>query len=141
VSEQLEQLLVHEELIGTLAEVFGGLALLLASVGLVRDHGVFGGAADQRNRVADGSRRHARTGGVADSGRRAGAGGHGNRGGDSGGGGGRAAAGQPALRKASAPAILGAPALILGACATVAGIVPAARAGSVDPVRALRVEN
>ena len=43
--------------------------------------------------------------------------------------------------KTSDPAILGAAALILGACTTVAGIVPAARASSVDPVRALRVEN
>ena len=34
VSEQLGQLLAHEQLIGTLAQVFGVLALLLASVGL-----------------------------------------------------------------------------------------------------------
>ena len=34
MSEQLGQLLAHEQLIGTLAQVFGGLALVLASVGL-----------------------------------------------------------------------------------------------------------
>ena len=39
------------------------------------------------------------------------------------------------------PAILAAAALLLAACAAVAGAIPAARVSSVDPVQALRVDN
>ena len=43
--------------------------------------------------------------------------------------------------KTSDPIILGVAAIMLAACATLAGAIPAARASSVDPVRALRVDN
>jgi macrolide transport system ATP-binding/permease protein len=43
--------------------------------------------------------------------------------------------------KTSDPVILGAAAIMLAACATLAGAIPAARASSIDPVRALRVDN
>ena len=54
---------------------------------------------------------------------------------------GRLLAGQLYGVKASDPVILGIAALMLAACAAVAGVIPAARAGSVDPVQALRVDN
>jgi ABC-type antimicrobial peptide transport system permease subunit len=38
------------------------------------------------------------------------------------------------------PAILALAAAVLTACALVAGFVPAQRASSIDPIRALRVE-
>jgi predicted permease len=142
VSEQLEHLLAHEELIGTLAEVFGGLALLLASVGLygitaysvARRTGEIGvrtalGATRARvvRLILGGALAQAAMGIAVGIPAAVAAG--------------RLLASQFYGIKTSDPAILGAAALILGACATVAGIVPAARAGSVDPVRALRVEN
>jgi ABC-type lipoprotein release transport system permease subunit len=37
--------------------------------------------------------------------------------------------------------ILGAAAVILTACAALAGAIPAARAGKLDPVQALRMDN
>ena len=54
---------------------------------------------------------------------------------------GRLLAGQLYGVRTSDPAILGAAAIMLGACAAVAGVIPAVRASSVDPVRALRVGN
>ena len=54
---------------------------------------------------------------------------------------GRLLAGQLYGVKTSDPAILGIAAMMLGACAAVAGVIHAVRASSVDPVRALRVEN
>jgi ABC-type antimicrobial peptide transport system permease subunit len=56
-------------------------------------------------------------------------------------GAGQLLAGQVYGVKTYDPVILGAAALVLGACAAVAGFIPAARASSVDPVRALRVDN
>ena len=43
--------------------------------------------------------------------------------------------------KTSDPLVLAAASLILGLCAAIAGFIPAIRAGSVDPVTALRVDN
>ena len=54
---------------------------------------------------------------------------------------GRLLAGQVFGVKTSDPAILAGAALILAACAAAAGAIPAIRASSVDPVRALRVDN
>ena len=44
-------------------------------------------------------------------------------------------------RRPLVPLVLATASLILGLCAAVAGFIPAIRAGSVDPVKALRVDN
>ena len=142
VSEQLDQLLAHERLLGTLAQVFGGLALILASVGLygITAYSVARRTSEIGVRTALGATRAqvvrlilggalAQAGiGIAVGIPAALAAG-------------RLLAGQLFGVKASDPVILSAAAIMLGACAAVAGVIPAARASSVDPVRALRVDN
>lgn len=142
MSGMLDGLLGHEHLIGTLAQVFGLLALLLASVGL---YGVTTYSVARRTReigvrtalgatranvvrmvlksalgqaaigVALGALASLATGGVL--------------------------ADQLFGVKDSDPVILGAASIVLVACAALAALVPALRAGSVDPVMALRIEN
>ncbi|MGO9261153.1 MAG: ABC transporter permease [Bryobacteraceae bacterium] len=142
MSEQLGELLAHEQLIGTLAQVFGGLALLLASVGLygITAYSVARRTSEMGLRTALGATRAqvvrlilggalAQAGvGIAVGIPVALAAG-------------RLLAGQLYGVKTSDPVILGIAAVVLGACAAVAGVVPAVRASSVDPVRALRVDN
>lgn len=142
VSEQLGQLLAHEQLIGKLAQVFGGLALILASVGLygITAYSVARRTSEIGLRTALGATRaqvvRLILGGAL---AQAGIG---------------IAVGIPAALaagrlladqlygvKTSDPVILGGTAMMLAACAAVAGVIPAARASSIDPVRALRVDN
>ncbi len=139
MTEQLGQLLRHEQLIGGLAQVFGGLALILASVGLygITAYSVARRTSEIGVRTALGATRaqvvHLILGGAL---AQAGLG---------------LAVGIPAALAAGRlladqlfgvktydPVILGLAALLLGACAAIAGIIPAVRASSVDPVRALR---
>jgi macrolide transport system ATP-binding/permease protein len=142
MSEQLGQLLAHEQLIGTLAQVFGGLALVLASVGLygITAYSVARRTSEIGVRAALGATRFQVVrlilgGALAQAGM-----------------GiavgipaalalGRLLAGQLFGVKTSDPVILGLAAIMLAACATLAGAIPAARASTVDPVRALRVDN
>ncbi|MBZ5725589.1 MAG: ABC transporter permease [Acidobacteriia bacterium] len=142
VSEQLGQLVAHEQLIGTLALVFGGLALILASVGLygitaysvarrTSEIGVRTALGATRGQVVrlilGGALAQAGTGIAVGIPAALAAG--------------RLLAGQLYGVKAWDPAILGIASVMLGACAAVAGVIPAVRASSVDPVRALRVDN
>jgi predicted permease len=142
VSDHLRQLLGHEQTIGTLAQVFGGLALLLASVGLygVTAYSVARRTSEIGVRTALGATRwrvvRLILGGAL---AQAGIG---------------IAAGIPLAMaaggllgtqlygvKTSDPAILAGAAVILAVCAAAAGVIPAIRASSLDPVRALRVDN
>jgi predicted permease len=142
VSDHLRQLLGHEQMIGTLAQVFGGLALLLASVGLygVTAYSVARRTSEIGVRTALGATRwrvvRLILGGAL---AQAGIG---------------IAAGIPLAMaaggllgtqlygvKTSDPAILAGAAVILAVCAAAAGAIPAIRASSLDPVRALRVDN
>ena len=142
VSEQLGQLLSHERLIGTLAQVFGGLALILASVGLygITAYSVARRTSEIGVRTALGATRAqvvrlilggalAQAGiGIAVGIPAALAAG-------------RLLADQVYGVKTSDPVILAVAIVVLGACAAVAGVIPAARASTVDPVQALRVNN
>jgi predicted permease len=141
-SELLSQLLEHEHLIGVLSEVFGLLALVLASVGLygVTAYGAARRTAEIGVRTALGATRGQvvrlilrgalmqTTLGVAVGIPVA-----------------LAAGGLLSKQlygvEASDPVILAAAAATLLACATIAGTIPAARASSVDPVTALRLQN
>ena len=141
MSEHLDALVGHEQLIGTLAEVFGGLALLLASIGLygVTAYSVARRTSEIGVRTALGATRWQVVklilgGALAQAGV-----------------GilvgiplalvtGRLLAGQVFGVKTSDPAILVGAAAILAVAAAAAGTVPAIRASSVDPVRALRTE-
>jgi predicted permease len=142
MNDQLAQLLAHEQLIGNLAQVFGGLALVLASVGLygitaysvARRTSEIGvrtalGATPQRvvGMVLGGALAQAAIGIAVGIPAALAAG--------------RLLAGQLFGVKASDPVILTVAAAILAVCATLAGVIPALRASSLDPVRALRVEN
>jgi predicted permease len=141
-SEMLGELLAHEQTIGVLAQIFGVLALILASVGL---YGLTAYSVARRTneigvRAALGATRaHVVRLILSDALMQAGIG---------------LAAGIPAALAAGRllagqvygvktwdPLILGAAVALLGICAAVAGIIPAIRASSVDPVRALRVDN
>ncbi len=142
VSEELGQLLAHEQLIGTLALVFGGLALVLASVGLygITAYSVARRTSEIGVRTALGATRAQVVrlilgGALAQAGIGIAVGIPAAL------GAGRLLAGQLYGVKASDPAILGVAAVMLGACAAVAGVIPAVRASSVDPVRALREDN
>jgi predicted permease len=142
VAEQLGQLLAHEQLIGTLAQVFGLLALILASVGLygITSYSVARRTSEIGVRTALGATRtHVIRLILGDALAQAGIG---------------IAVGIPAALaagrllatqvygvKTSDPVILGAAALILATCAAIAGVIPAQRASTVDPVQALRVDN
>ena len=142
VSDHLQQLLGREQSIGTMAQVFAVLALLLASIGLygVTAYSVARRAGEIGVRTALGATR----GNIVrlilgNSLTQAGIG---------------IAAGIPLALvvgrllaeqlfgvKTYDPAILSAAAIVLAACAAAAGAVPAIRAGSADPVRALRIDN
>jgi len=142
VSEQLEQLLSHEQLIGALALVFGGLALILASVGLygITAYSVARRTSEIGLRTALGATpaqvvRLILGGALAQAGVGIAVGIPAAL------AAGRLLAGQLYGVKTWDPVILGAAAAMLGACATVAGVIPAARASSVDPVQALRVDH
>jgi predicted permease len=141
-SEMLGQLLSHEQMIGVLAEVFGVLALLLASVGLygLTAYAVARRAAEIGVRSALGATRgqivqlilkgalsQAGVGLLLGIPAALAAG--------------RVLADQVYGVKTSDPLILGLAAALLALCAGVAGLIPAARAAAVDPVRALRVDN
>jgi len=142
VSEQLGQLLAHEQLIGTLAMVFGGLALVLASIGLygITAYSVARRTSEIGVRTALGATRAQVVQLILGSALR-----------QAGVGialgipaalaAGRLLAGQLYGVKTSDPLILGGAAVILGLCAAVAGAIPAARASTVDPVQALRTDN
>jgi len=139
--EQLRGLLVHEILITRLAELFGLLALALASVGL---YGVTAYSATRRTseigiRTAFGATRSNVIGLILSGALRQtgisliigipatlGAG--------------RVLADLLYGVKTYDPVILAATALMLAICATVAGLIPALRASSIDPVTALRMD-
>jgi predicted permease len=141
MTEMLGMLLSHEALIGGLAQVFGILALVLASVGLygLTAYSVARRTAEIGVRSALGATRRQIVGlvlkgaliqaaiGLAIGIPAALAAG-------------RALADQVYGVKTSDPMILGAAAGVLGVCAVVAALVPAVRASGVDPVQALRVD-
>ncbi len=140
MDEEIENLLGHERLIARLGELFGVLALLLASVGL---YGITAYSVAQRTgeigiRTALGATR-ARVIGMVVGGalRQIGVG---------------LIIGIPAALAAGSvladqlygvksydPLVLGSAAAILIAAAAIAGFAPALRAGSIDPVAALRM--
>ncbi|HYL74872.1 MAG TPA: ABC transporter permease [Bryobacteraceae bacterium] len=141
-SEMLGGLLAHEQTIGVLAQVFGLLALILASVGL---YGLTAYSVARRTneigvRTALGATRaHVVRLILRDALAQTCMG---------------LAVGIPAALAAGRmladqvygvktwdPLILGTAALTLGICAAIAGVIPAMRASSVDPVTALRVDN
>jgi ABC-type lipoprotein release transport system permease subunit len=139
--EQVKRNFNQDRLIARLTELFGGLALILACVGL---YGVTAYAVTQRTgeigiRMALGADRPRILGlvlrgallqlgiGLAIGIPAALAGG-------------RLLANQLYAVKSHDPLILAWTAAVLTACALVAGLVPAQRAASIDPIRALRVE-
>jgi predicted permease len=141
IKDQLGNLLGHERLIAQLTALFGVLALLLAAIGLygVTAHTVAGRTGEIGVRMALGASRPAVIGmilrgvftqvawGVAIGVPAALAGG-------------RILADQLFGVKSSDPATLSAVTLALAAAALLAGLLPALRASSIDPVRALRAE-
>jgi ABC-type antimicrobial peptide transport system permease subunit len=140
VSEQLGQLLAHEVLIGTLAQVFGVLALILASVGLygLTSYSVARRTPEIGVRTALGATRAQVVklilgGALAQAGIGIAVGIPASL------AAGRLLADQLYGVKTSDPLVLAIAAAALAACATVAGIIPALRAATVDPVQALRV--
>jgi predicted permease len=141
-SDMLSGLLAHEQTISVLAQVFGVLALILASVGL---YGLTAYSVARRTneigvRTALGATRaHVVRLILGDALAQAGLG---------------LAVGIPAALAAGRmladqvygvktwdPLILGVAVVVLGMCAAIAGVIPAMRASSVDPVTALRVDN
>jgi predicted permease len=140
--EQLGFLLSHEQMIGVLAQVFGILALLVASVGL---YGVTAYSVARRTgeigvRTALGATRGQVVGLVLRGALLQAAIG--------------LALGIPAALaagrlladqlygvKPSDPWALSAAAAVLAVSAAIAGVIPALRASTIDPVKALRVEN
>jgi predicted permease len=141
IREQLGNLLGHERLIAQLTALFGVLALLLAAIGLygVTAHTVTGRTGEIGVRMALGATRPAVIGmilsgvftqvawGVAIGVPAALAGGH-------------ILAKQLFGVKSSDPLTMAAVTLALAAAALLAGFVPALRASSIDPVRALRAD-
>jgi predicted permease len=142
VSDHLQQLLGHEQLIGILSQVFAVLALLLASIGLygVTAYSVARRTSEIGVRTALGATRSHVVRLIL-----------GNALGQAGVGiavgiplallAGRLLAGKLFGVKTWDPAILAGSGLMLAVCAAAAGAVPAIRASSVDPRRALRVDN
>ncbi|HEY2106544.1 MAG TPA: FtsX-like permease family protein, partial [Candidatus Binataceae bacterium] len=141
IQDQLANLLGHERLIAQLTALFGVLALLLAAVGLygVTAHTVAGRTGEIGVRMALGATRPSVIGmilrgvfaqvawGVAIGVPAALAGG-------------RILADQLFGVRSSDPATMAAVTLALAAAALLAGFLPALRASSIDPVRALRSE-
>lgn len=140
MDEQVEDLLGHERLMARLGELFGTLALLLASVGLygitaysvaqrTGEIGIRSALGATRGRVigmiVGGALRQIGIGLIVGIPAALAAG--------------RVLAGQLYGVKSSDPLVLGSAALILLAAAAIAGIAPALRAGSIDPIRALRM--
>ncbi len=141
MEDMLGYQLTHERLIGRLAELFGGLALLLASIGLygitaysvARRTGEIGvrtalGATRARviRMILGGALAQTAIGlalGIPASLAA-----------------GRLLAEQVYGVKTWEPVILATAAAVLVICATVAGLIPAVRASGIDPVRALRVD-
>ena len=141
VSEELEEMLGHEQLIGRLAQIFGALALLLASIGLygITAYSVARRTSEIGLRAALGATRWHVVRMILGSALAQTSIGIGL--------GlllalavGQLIAGQLFGVKASDPVILGGAATVLVLCALVAGAIPAIRASGVDPVRALRAE-
>jgi macrolide transport system ATP-binding/permease protein len=142
MNEQLEFLLAHEQMVGVLAQVFGVLALLVASVGL---YGITAYSVARRTgeigvRTALGATRgqvvalilrgamiQAAIGLAIGIPTALAAG--------------KLLADQLYGVKASDPWVLSIAAAVLAICAAIAGVIPALRASTIDPVRALRVEN
>jgi macrolide transport system ATP-binding/permease protein len=142
MEEQLGQLLAHERMIGGLAQVFGVLALILASIGLygITAYSVARRTSEIGVRTALGATRGQVVGLIL-----------------------RGALAQAAIGlalgvpaalaagrlladqlygvKASDPWILGTASAVLAVCAAVAGAIPALRASSIDPANALRSDN
>ncbi|HEX3744005.1 MAG TPA: ABC transporter permease [Bryobacteraceae bacterium] len=142
VAEHLTQLVEHEQLIGTLAQIFGGLALLLASVGLygITAYSVARRTSEIGLRTALGATpwqvvklilgsalSQAAVGIAVGIPLALGAG--------------RLLSGLLFGVKTSDPTTLAGATVILLLCAAAASTIPAIRASSVDPVRALRVDN
>jgi predicted permease len=140
--EQLGNLLAHEQTIGGLSQVFGILALLLASVGLygITAYSVARRTSEIGVRTALGATPRQVVGLILRSALTQAAIG--------------LAVGIPAALaagrlladqlfgvKSSDPWILAGASLLLAVCAAIAGAIPAMRASSIDPVRALRVDN
>ncbi len=141
IREQLGNLLAHERLIARLTALFGVLALLLAAIGLygVTAHTVAGRTPEIGVRMALGATRPSVIGmilrgvfaqvawGIAIGVPAALAGG-------------RILADQLFGVKSSDPVTLAAVTIALAAAALLAGLLPALRASTIDPVRALRAE-
>jgi predicted permease len=140
MDDEIENLLGHERLIARLGELFGALALLLASVGL---YGITAYSVAQRTgeigiRTALGATRTRVIGMIVGGALR-----------QIGAGliigipaalaAGRVLADQLYGVKSYDPLVLGSAAAILIAAAAIAGLAPALRAGSIDPVAALRM--
>jgi macrolide transport system ATP-binding/permease protein len=141
-SEMLGQLLSHEQMIGVLAQVFGILALVLASVGLygltaysvarrTSEIGVRSALGATRGRIVvlilKGALAQVGIGLAVGIPAALAAG--------------KLLADQVYGVRTSDPIVLTAAAVALSICAGIAGLIPAMRASSVDPVRALRGEN
>jgi len=141
-SAMLGELLAHEQTIGVLAQLFGVLALILASVGLygltaysvarrTNEIGVRTALGATRSHVVrlilGGALTQAGIGLAVGIPAALAAG--------------RLLAGRVYGVKTWDPLILGIAAALLAICAAVAGIIPAMRASTVDPVTALRVDN
>ncbi len=142
MSEQLGQLLAHEQMIGGLARIFGVLALVLASVGLygvtaysvsrrTSEIGVRSALGATRRQVVSlilrGALSQAAIGLAVGVPAALAAG--------------RLLADQLYGIKPSDPWILCGASAVLAICAAIAGAIPALRAAAIDPVRALRVDN
>jgi macrolide transport system ATP-binding/permease protein len=141
MEEQIENLLGHERLMSRLGELFGALALLLASVGL---YGVTAYAVTQRTgeigiRTALGATR-GRVIRMIVSGALAQIGIGLIIGIPAALAAGRLLADQLYGVKSSDPQVLASAALTLIAAAAVAGLAPALRAGSIDPIKAMRMQ-
>lgn len=140
-SEMLGQLLSHERMIGVLAQVFGVLALVLASVGLygLTAYSVARRTAEIGVRTALGATRGRIVKLILNSALTQAAAGL-LLGIPAALAAGRLLADQVHGVKTWDPVIFLAAALVLALCAAIAALIPALRAGSVDPIRALRVD-
>lgn len=139
IRDMLGQLLAHEQVIGVLAQVFGVLALLLASIGL---YGITAYSVARRtNEIGVRTALGASRGNVVRlilGGALAQAGVGLALGIPAALGAGRLLADQVYGVETSDPIVLLCASAVLGACAAVAGVIPAVKASSVNPVEALR---
>jgi predicted permease len=141
MDDEIENLIGHERLIARLTELSGALALLLATVGLygMTAYSVARRTAEIGIRAALGATR-GRVIGMIVGGALAQMGVGLMIGIPAALAAGRILADQLYGVKTSDPLILGGAAAILAGAAAVAGLLPALRAGSIDPVQALRIE-